>query len=73
MGKRLMREVRQARKADRLPPVFRAEDFAAACPGWAPNTYGSFLAKHRVGKKNSTDTKHFVRVSRGLYRLADEA
>jgi hypothetical protein len=39
----------------------------AACPGWAENTYGTFLAKHAEGNGNTTEL--FIRVKPGLYKL----
>src|SRR4029077_892297 len=59
-----IRSIRAAVGAHRLRQPFRAADVNRALGiNWA----GTFLAKHCVG--NGYTTEHFVRVSKGLYRL----
>jgi len=37
-----------------LPQHFRPEDVRHACPGWANQTHGVFLPKHRRGNPGGT-------------------
>ena len=65
----IIAQIREAVASGRLAEPFRAADVRAACPGWAPATYNTFLPKHRAGNRGG-DTVLFVRVAPGLYRLA---
>jgi hypothetical protein len=51
----------------KLSQPFNAAMVRKACPGWADNTYNTFLGKYAVG--NGKETERFVRVGRGLYKL----
>ena len=68
-GKRLIRDIRHAVATGRLTEPFKAGDVKAACPGWAPSTYGTFLPKHCKGNPGG-ETILFIRVASGRYRLA---
>jgi hypothetical protein len=61
-------DVRLAVSKGRLPERFRPDDVRKACPGWAHNTYGVFLPKHRVGNPLGY-TAYFLRHSDGSYSL----
>ena len=67
MGK-LISQIRAAVASGKLSEPFTPAMVAVACPGWAPNTYGTFLPKHRVGNPGG-NTELFIRVAPGLYRL----
>ena len=69
--KRFINDIRQARSLGKLPERFRAADVRKACPGWAKQTYSSFLSKHCVGNRGG-DTEHFRQHAPGLYSLIDE-
>ena len=45
----VLRDIRTARRQDRLPYGFSARQLAKACPGPSTAEYASFLYKHRVG------------------------
>lgn len=63
--RRTIHKVREAVRTGKIPTEFRATQVNDALGiTWA----GNFLAKHCVGKQTG-DTKLFIRVSRGLYRL----
>lgn len=62
-------EIREAVASGRLTEPFGAADVRAACPRWALKTYGTFLPKHCEGNPGNYGV-YFVRVVRGLYRLA---
>ncbi len=66
---RFITEIREAAESGRLTEPFRAADVRAACPRWAPKTYGTFLSKHCEGNPGDYGV-YFVRVARGVYRLA---
>ena len=68
----LIGQIRQARREDKLPYSFTAADVKQTCPGWAENTYSTFLPKHRKGNPGG-ETELFVRNSDGTYRLAEES
>ena len=53
----------------KLLEPFNAADFRRACPGFAKNTYSTFLPKHRVGNHGG-NSELFVRVAHGQYELA---
>ena len=72
ISRRFIGQIRQARREGKLPTRFTAADVKAACPGWAENTYSSFLPKHREGNPGGT-TELFVRNSDGTYSLAEES
>ena len=61
-------DIRQAVRDGRLIEPFRADDVKNAVPGYAEKTYHVFLPKHRKGNPGG-ETKLFVRVSSGLFRL----
>jgi len=63
--KRLATQIYKAVKEGRLVEPFSPKDVRTACPGWAYNTYSTFLSKHKLG--NPTDTELFEQVE-GLYR-----
>lgn len=65
-----MEDIRRAVREGRLEQPFRGSDVERACPGWGKRTYSVFLGKHRVGNPGKY-TAYFVRVSQGLYRLAE--
>ena len=69
---RFIEQIRQARREGRLPPNFTASDVKEACPGWAENTYPTFMPKHRKGNPGGT-TELFVRDSDGTYALIEES
>jgi len=58
----------RAFKSGNLREPFRAADVGKACPGFAEDTYGTFLPKHRVGNPGG-NSELFERVSRGRYKL----
>ncbi len=59
-----IRKIRDAVHSGKLPKSFRAADVNRLLGiDWA----NTFLPKHNVG--NGYTTEHFMRVSRGLYRL----
>lgn len=65
MERKTIREIREAVRTGKIPAEFRATQVNDALGiTWS----GNFLAKHCVGKQTG-DTKLFIRVSRGLYRL----
>src|SRR5947207_4588384 len=45
----IVEDIRRAVREERIPQRFRAGDVRRACPGWARNTYGSFLPSYRLG------------------------
>ena len=49
-----------------LQQPFGSSDFKVACPGFAENTYHTFLSKHSVCNPGR-NTEYFKRVKRGLY------
>jgi hypothetical protein len=64
MERETIRKIREAVRSGELPTSFRGADINKLLGiDWA----GNFLAKHCVG--NGYTTEHFVRISRGLYRL----
>jgi hypothetical protein len=65
---KLIRTIRAAVREGRLQEPFRPRDVKAACPGFADNTYGTFLPKHRRGNPGG-NSELFERIARGLYRL----
>lgn len=69
---RIIDDIRRAWSLGKLPKCFRAADVIEACPGWAENTYRSFLSKHRfdkVDKPGHRTKKYFERHAPGLYSL----
>ena len=63
--RRTIHKIRDSVRTGKLPVIFKATQVNDALGiTWA----GNFLAKHCVGKQTG-DTKLFIRVSRGLYRL----
>jgi hypothetical protein len=69
MMKEFGSQIFRAVRVGRLSQPFNAEMVKRACPGWANKTYHTFLGKHAIGNRNTTEL--FVRVGRGLYRLSD--
>ena len=45
----VLRDIRTARREDRLPYRFLPRQLAKACPGPSTAAYASFLYQHRVG------------------------
>jgi hypothetical protein len=66
--KELGSEIYAAGRAGRLPSVFSAADVRRSCPNWGDLTYDRFLSKHAVDNPGG-NTKLFIRVARGRYRL----
>ena len=70
---RIIDDIREARRLDKLPKCFRAADVRRACPGRAETTYLNFLSKHRVDNPGryakKYNKKYFKRHARGLYSL----
>jgi predicted RNase H-like HicB family nuclease len=66
--RKLARQIYVAGKRGELPPMFKSNHVAEACPGWAESTYGTFLSKHRTGNLGG-NTELFERVGPGWYRL----
>ena len=66
---RIIDDIREARRPDKLPKCFRAADVRRACPGWAETTYLNFLSKHRVDNPGRYAKKYFERHAPGLYSL----
>ena len=60
-------QIYAAARDGRLKEPFGPDDVRLACPGRAPNSYTTFLAKHRVGNPGK-NTELFERVSQGRYR-----
>ena len=69
---RFINQIRRARREGGLLRTFRANDLRVACPGWAFNTYSTFLPKHRVGNPCGT-TELFVRYADESYGLVEES
>ena len=66
MERDTIRKIREAVTTGRLPEEFSPGQVNAILPiRWA----GTFLPKHRVGNPGG-NTELFVRLRRGLYRLA---
>ncbi|MGH9689407.1 MAG: hypothetical protein ACRD5K_20270 [Candidatus Acidiferrales bacterium] len=65
--KALGSEIYAAARSGRLAEPFSGATVRQACPGWANQTYYTFLGKHAVG--NGSTTELFIRVNRGRYRL----
>jgi len=65
--KELASEICDTVRLGKLVEAFNAASVKAACPSWAERTYFTFLGKHGVGNRQTTEL--FVRVGRGLYRL----
>ena len=57
-------EIYAAVSSGNLAQPFKA---STGCPGWAEDTYHTFLGKHAT--ENSQKTALFVQVGRGQYRL----
>jgi hypothetical protein len=57
----------EAVRDGRLKEPFSTEDFRTACPGFAPDTYGVFLPKHRRGNPGG-NSELFECVRRGTFR-----
>ena len=68
----LAKQIYAASKEGKLPAIFGPKDVQSACPGWSNQTYGVFLAKHRVGNPGG-ETELFERVSPGLYRVLNDS
>jgi hypothetical protein len=68
--RKIMRMMRDAWRAGRLPEPFNVRAFRTACPGLAATTYPTFLAKHAKDNPGGNSTR-FKRVSRGWYRFYD--
>jgi hypothetical protein len=65
---RFVEDIRRARRTGALSDTFRPDDVRRACPGWAFNTYGVFLPKHRRGNPGGY-TAYFVQHDDGSYSL----
>ena len=63
--RRFASEIYVAVSEGRLVEPFGPSDVERAVPGWARDTYGTFLPGHRLS--NGKTTELFVRVGRGLY------
>ena len=61
------RQICEAVRTGRLSEPFSSSHVKTTCPGWADQTYRTFLAKHAEG--NGQTTELFTRVSRGRYIL----
>jgi len=66
--KRTIKLIREAVRSGKLKEPFTAKDVHEACPSISLSTCRTFLPKHRVGKLGK-DTKLFIRLSTGLYKL----
>jgi len=60
-------EIYDAVRTGELTQPFDAAMVKRACPGWADQTYYTFLGKHAAGNGHTTEL--FIRVKRGFYRL----
>lgn len=67
MGHTVYAAIVRTVKTGRLREPFSSADFKQACPGFAPATYGTFLAKHARGNPGG-NSELFVRVAQGRYR-----
>lgn len=67
MVHKVYRAIVRAVKIGWLSEPFSSEDFKQACPGFAPGTYRTFLAKHAKGNPGG-NSELFVRVALGRYR-----
>ena len=65
---RFVEDIRRVRRTGALSDRFRPDDVRRACPGWADNTYGVFLPKHRRGNPGGY-TAYFVQHDDGSYSL----
>jgi hypothetical protein len=65
---RFVEDIRLALVSEVLPKRFRADDVRRACPGWADQTYGVFLPKHRRGNPGGY-TEYFVQHPDGSFSL----
>jgi hypothetical protein len=65
-------EIYDAVSAGKLSEPFDARAVQQACPGWADNTYSTFLAKHAKGNPGG-NTELFLRVAVGKYRLLNSS
>jgi hypothetical protein len=61
-------DIQKAVRERRPPERFRPDDVRRACPGWAENTYGVFLPKHRNGNPGG-NTVYFEQHKDGSYSL----
>jgi hypothetical protein len=68
---RFVDDIHRARREGRLPFRFSPDDVRRACPGWANNTYGVFLPKHRRGNPGGY-TAYFERHAYGTYSLLND-
>jgi hypothetical protein len=59
-------EIYAAVASRKLKEPFGPDDVRKACPSWALNTYGTFLAKHAIGNPGG-NTELFKRVAPGRY------
>ena len=69
---RFIKQIRRARQMGKLPIRFTASDVKVACPGWAYNTYSTFLPKHRVGNLGGV-SELFVQHRDGTYSLVEDS
>ena len=51
-----------------LKEPFSIKDFKNTCPGFAENTYSTFLSKHCLGNPGGNSV-YFERVKEGIYKL----
>jgi hypothetical protein len=65
---RFVEDVRLAEARGDLAQRFRPDDVRRACPGWADQTYGVFLPKHRRGNPGGY-TEYLLQNSDGTYSL----
>ncbi len=64
---RLYQAIHDAVCEGRLSEPFNSEAVKNSCPGFARNTFSTFLAKHAQDNPNNA-TELFQRIDRGLYR-----
>ena len=69
--KKFASQIYEAVRTGRLSEPFGPDEVKRACPGWAPNTYPVFLAKHRMGNPG-VNTELFERVAARSYRTLPE-
>ena len=64
----LYRDIVNAVRSGKLKEPFSANDVKNACPGYSPNTYHTFLPKHRKGNPGG-NSELFERIEPGKYKL----
>lgn len=66
--RRFVDAIRRAQNEERLPKRFTATDVRQACPGWAHDTYTTYLNRHCLGNPDG-NTVYFMRQGRGAFSL----